>query len=120
MSVLAPLLRPAPYLVALLIVGMPFFGTLFTPAMALLSTGAQRLALNQGLAFGLGNLAWAGGQAIAAAGSGVVAQATSDAVPYALLAAACLVTLAAVRPRGRRLIARIAAEPAGAQRTRTR
>ena len=119
-SVLAPLLRPAPYLVALLIVGMPFFGTLFTPAMALLSTGAQRLELNQGLAFGLGNLAWAGGQAIAAAGSGVVAQATSDVVPYALLAAACLVTLAAVRPRGRRLIERIAAEPAGAQRTRTR
>jgi MFS family permease len=118
-SVLAPVLRPAPYLVALLIVGMPFFGTLFTPAMALLSTGAQRLELNQGLAFGLGNLAWASGQAIAAAGSGALAQATSDAVPYALLAAACLATLAAVRPRGRRLIARVMAEPSKAQRTRT-
>src|SRR5262249_55177672 len=76
--------------------------------------------LNQGLAFGLGNLAWASGQTIAAAGSGAVAEATSDAVPYALLAAACLVTLAAVRPRGRRLIARIIAEPPGAERTRTR
>ena len=119
-AILAPLLHPAPYLVALLIVGMPFFGLLFTPAMALLSTGAHRLELNQGLAFGLGNLAWAGGQAIASAGSGAMAQATSDAVPYALLAAACLVTLAAVRPRGRRLIARTIAEPSRARRTRTR
>jgi len=108
-SVLAPLLAPAPYLVTLLIVGMPAFGTLFAPATALLSTGAQRLQLNQGLAFGLGNLAWASGQAIAAAGSGAVAQATSDAVPYALLAAACAATLAAVRPRGRRLIGRVIA-----------
>ena len=39
------------------------------------------------------NLAWASGQAIAAAGSGVLAQSTSDVVPYTLLAAACLVTL---------------------------
>jgi MFS family permease len=101
-SVLAPVLAPAPYLVTLLIVGMPAFGTLFAPATALLSTGAHRLQLNQGLAFGLGNLAWASGQAIAAAGSGALAQATSDAVPYALLGAACLATLAAVRVWARR------------------
>ena len=42
-SLLAPVLRPAGWLVALLILGMPAFGTLFTPAMALLSSGAQRL-----------------------------------------------------------------------------
>ena len=36
-SLLAPVLRPAAWLVALLILGMPAFGTLFTPAMALLS-----------------------------------------------------------------------------------
>ncbi len=119
-SLLAPLVQPAPYLVALLIVGMPAFGTLFAPATALLSTGAHRLRLNQGLAFGLGNLAWASGQAIAAAGSGALAQATSDAVPYALLAGACLVTLAAARPSGRRLIARIISSASGAQETRIR
>ena len=96
-SLLAPLLAPAPWLIALLIVGMPAFGTLFTPATALLSTGAHRLGLNQGLAFGLGNLAWAGGQVFASAGSGAVAQATSDLVPYILLAGAFLVTLAVVR-----------------------
>ena len=67
-SVLAPVTVPAALLMAVLIVGMPSFGTLFTPASALLSTGANRLELNQGLAFGLGNLAWASGQAVAAAG----------------------------------------------------
>lgn len=95
---LAPLLSPASLLVAVLIAGMPAFGTLFTPAAALLSEGAHRLELNQGLAFGLANLAWAGGQAFAAVGSGVVAQATSDLVPYSLLAAVCLATLILLRP----------------------
>jgi MFS family permease len=92
-SLLAPVVRPAGWLVALLILGMPAFGTLFTPAMALLSAGAQRLQVNQGLAFGMTNLAWAAGQAVAAAGSGALAQATSDIVPYSLLAAACLASL---------------------------
>jgi MFS family permease len=97
-SVLAPVLAPLPLLVALLIVGLPAYGTLFAPATALLSEGAHRLQLNQGIAFGLGNLAWAAGQAIAAAASGALAQATSDLVPYALLASAFLATLAALRP----------------------
>jgi MFS family permease len=97
-SLLAPVLAPAPWLIALLIVGMPAFGTMFAPATALLSTGAERLGLNQGLAFGLGNLTWAAGQAAASAAGGAIAQATSDFVPYALLAAACLATLIALRP----------------------
>ena len=100
-SLLAPLLRPAPLLVAMLIVGMPSFGTLFTPAATLLAAGADRLQLNQGLAFGLANLAWASGQAIGSAASGVLAQATADLVPYSLVAAACLMTLAVLRTRAR-------------------
>jgi MFS family permease len=91
-SLLAPTLAPASVLVPVLIVGMPSFGTLFTPAMTLVSEGAQDRRLDQGLAFGLGNLAWAAGQAVAASGSGALAQATSDLVPYSLLAAACLAT----------------------------
>ena len=97
LTLLAPLLAPAALLVALLIVGMPSFGTLYTPAAALLSAGADRLQLNQGLAFGLANLAWATGQGAGSAASGVLAQATSDLVPYALLAVACLATLAVLR-----------------------
>src|SRR5215469_3731380 len=94
LTLLAPLLAPAALLVALLIVGMPAFGTLYTPAAALLSAGADRVQLNQGLAFGLSNLAWASGQGAGAAASGALAQATSDLFPYTLLAAACLATLA--------------------------
>jgi MFS family permease len=93
-SFLAPTLGTVRLLVPALFVGMPAFGALFAPAMALLSNGAHRLNLDQGLAFGLGNLAWASGQAFAAAGSGALAQATSDRVPYLLLALACLATLA--------------------------
>jgi len=86
-------------LTAVLIVGMPSFGTLYTPAAALVSAGADRLGLNQGLAFGLGNLAWASGQGAGAAASGVLAQATTDLLPYTLLASAFLVTLVVLRPR---------------------
>jgi MFS family permease len=100
-SLLAPTLASEWVLIPVLIVGMPSFGTLFTPAMTLVSEGAQHQRLDQGLAFGLANLAWATGQAVAASGSGALAQATSDLVPYSLLAAACAVTLglARIRPR---------------------
>ena len=102
-SLLAPVLEPAPWLIALLIVGMPAYGTLFAPASALLSAGAHRLDLNQGLAFGLANLAWATGQTVASAGSGALAQATSDIVPYSLLAGIYLGTLLVLQ-RSRHLV----------------
>jgi MFS family permease len=98
-SLLAPTLASAWVLIPVLIVGMPCFGTLFTPAMTLVSEGAQHQRLDQGLAFGLSNLAWAAGQAVAASGSGTLAEATSDLVPYSLLAAACLATLGFARLR---------------------
>jgi MFS family permease len=96
-SLLTPLLPTAPVLVVLLILGMPGFGALFAPATALLSAGVERLRINQGLGFGLQNLAWACGQAFAASASGALAQATSDIVPFALLAGACLATLLGLR-----------------------
>jgi MFS family permease len=91
-SLLAPVLTPAAVLIVTLAIGMPAFGTLFAPSTAMLSDAAHRLELHQGLAFGLANLAWAAGQTIAASASGAIAQATSDFVPYALLAATCLAT----------------------------
>ena len=99
MALLAPTLSTSWLLVLVLICGMPAFGVLFTPAMTLLSEGASRLKIDQGLAFGVGNLAWAAGQAMSAAGSGALAQATSDLVPYSLLAAACLVTFGLIQRR---------------------
>ena len=99
-SLLAPVLAPAAVLIAMLVIGMPAFGTLFAPSSAMLSDAAHRLELHQGLAFGLANLAWAAGQTIAASASGAIAQATTDLVPYALLAATCLATfLATLRSR---------------------
>jgi predicted MFS family arabinose efflux permease len=99
-ALLAPTLSTPWLLVVMLIAGMPAFGILFTPAMTLISEGASRLKVDQGLAFGVGNLAWAAGQGLSAAGSGALAQATSDLVPYSLLAACCLVTLVVLRRRG--------------------
>jgi len=96
-SLLAPTLATGWTLIPALILGMPCFGTLFTPAMTLVSEGAQHRRLDQGLAFGLANLAWAVGQAVAASGSGALAQVTSDLVPYTLLAAACVATLGLVQ-----------------------
>jgi MFS family permease len=101
-SLLAPVLAPVAVLIAMLVIGMPAFGTLFAPSSAMLSDAAHRLELHQGLAFGMANLAWAAGQTIAASASGAIAQATSDLVPYALLAATCLATfLATLRGRPR-------------------
>ncbi len=101
-SVLVPVLAPAAVLAAVLIVGMPAYGTLFAPSSAMLSEAAYQLEVNQGLAFGLSNLAWAGGQTVGAAAAGGLAQATSDIVPFALLAGVCLGTLVALRWRATR------------------
>ena len=93
-SVLLPVTAALPLLIGVLVAGTPFYGSLFAPASAMVSAGARGLRLNQGIAFALSNLTWAAGQSVAAAGSGALAQATSDLVPYALLALACLGSLA--------------------------
>jgi MFS family permease len=100
-SLLAPVLRPLGALMTLLICGMPALGALFTPANSLISKGADKGNLSHGLSYGLANFAWAGGQAFAAVVSGALAQATSDDLPYGLLACACLATIAVVQVSGR-------------------
>lgn len=89
-------------LVVILVLGYPFLGAVYTPASALTSEGASRAGLSQGLGFGLSNLTWAGGQAVAAAAAGAIAQATSDAVPYLLLSLACLLSLVVTALAARR------------------
>ena len=71
----------------------PLIGMLYTPAMAMLSDGADHAGVSQGFAFALVNLAWATGQTAGAAGSARLADATDDRVPYLLLAAVCALTL---------------------------
>ncbi len=113
-AVVIPRLTSAPWLIGVLIAGTPFYGTLFAPASALVASGAERLGLNQGIAFAVSNLTWAAGQSVAASGSGALAQATSDLVPYTLLAAACLGTLLTLGRLRRARAGPAAAHPAAA------
>jgi len=78
------------------VIALAFF---WAPAGAMLSEAAEAADLDQGLAFGVLNLAWAGGQVIGGSASGALADLTSDVVPYTLLAALCLVTLTLARDR---------------------
>ncbi len=89
---------------AMLVVVAAVLGLFWAPAMALLSDAAESAGSGQGLAFALCNFAWAAGITVGAAGGGALAKATADAVPYALFAAACLVTLAAIAGRARAVL----------------
>jgi MFS family permease len=95
---LAMLLLPWPQsawvLAGLVVLAGPAIGILYTPAMAMLSDGAEAFGVAHGFAFALVNLAWASGQTAGAAGSARLADLTGDRVPYLLLAAVCAVTLA--------------------------
>ena len=83
------------FLLAMLVVlGGVAFGSFWTPAMSLLTDEAERRGLEYAYAFALINLAWAPGQALGSSGGGALAQLTSDAVPYLLLAGSCLLTFA--------------------------
>jgi len=95
-AVVVSLPDSAIWLSVVLVAGMPFFGALYAPANALVGHGAHAQGLNHGLAFALTNLTWAAGQAVAASASGALAQATSDFVPYVLVAVVCLATIAAL------------------------
>lgn len=100
------LLLPLPDAVFWFGVGVVFaelaLGFCWTPAMALLSDTVERSGIDQWFAFALVNLAWAGGQVAGGSGGGGLADATSDAVPFAVVAALLAVTGAAVALGGRR------------------
>jgi MFS family permease len=83
----------------LIIVAAPVIGILWAPAIAIISDGAERHGIEQAIGFSLVNVAWAVGQTAGAAGSARLADATSDRVPFLVLAAACAVTIVALRRR---------------------
>jgi MFS family permease len=88
------------------VVALAFF---WAPAMALLSDAAEATGLDQAFAFALVNLAWAGGQVLGASGGAALAETTSDGVPYVIVAALLVLTLAPLV--GRRAMAQAGAEP---------
>lgn len=95
-AMLLPWPQDARLLAVLVVCGGVAFGTFFTPGMTLLTNLAEARGLGYGYASALVNLAWAPGQTLGAAGGGTLAHATSDAVPYLVLAAICALTLAVV------------------------
>jgi MFS family permease len=71
------------------------FGSLYTPGMSLTSHRAESAGLAQGLAFGVMNTAWAFGELVGPTLGGTLAESAGDAVPYAVGACLCALTLAA-------------------------
>jgi MFS family permease len=90
---IVPLPGAAVLVATLLVAATAAFGAFWAPAMALLSEAAENVGADQGLAFGLVNLAWAVGMVGGAAGGGTLAKATSDSMPYILLSLLCAATL---------------------------
>lgn len=88
-----PLPRAAWLLAVLVVLAGAVSGLLFAPASVLLTDGAERAGLAQGLVFGLFNLAWAMGQVVGAAGGARLADASSDSVPYLVVAVLTTATL---------------------------
>jgi MFS family permease len=96
---IVPLPSVALLCAALLVAATAAFGAFWAPAMALLSDAAERVGADQGLAFGLVNLAWAVGMVGGAAGGGALAKATSDTLCYVLIAVLCAATLVGLTRR---------------------
>jgi MFS family permease len=89
----------SPLNVTLMLAAALAFGSFYAPALALISDGAERAGLAQGLAFGLMNACWAVGNAVGPAMGGFLAELAGDEVPFLLAAALCVATLAAAWPR---------------------
>lgn len=86
-------------IVVLVVAAAIAFGAFWAPAMALLSDGAERIGLAQGLGFGLMNVAWGAGNAVGPSLGGFLADAAGDALPFAFMAAICVLTLTVLARR---------------------
>jgi MFS family permease len=84
--------RPGLY-AAIVVAAAVAYATLWTPALALLTTTLERHGFDRAVGFGLMSAAWPPGFAIGAAVGGALAGATRDALPYLLAGAACLLTI---------------------------
>lgn len=110
MAILLPIPDDVYLMAAVVLVVVFALGTLWAPAMAMLSEASEDAGVDQGLAFGLANLAWAGGHVLGGGAGATIADAFGDAVPYAAMAVLCAVTLAIVQ-RSRRRVAVTPARP---------
>lgn len=93
MAVVLPLVGTALLLAAALVAAVVALALFWAPSMALISEASGKAGLDQGMAFALSNLAWAGGITLGSSGGGALAEATADAVPYAIVSLLCGLTL---------------------------
>jgi MFS family permease len=84
---------------AVMIVAVLAMSLLWTPAMALLSDRSEAAGLDLAFGAALVNLSWSGGQVVGGSGGPRLAEASSDAVAYAVVAGCFLLTALAVRRR---------------------
>jgi MFS family permease len=96
-AVLLPLPDSVGFLAVALFLAVLGTGILWAPATALLSESAEREGLDQGYAFALVNLAWAGGQILGGAGGSGAAQLAGDALPYLICSVLFLIALLILR-----------------------
>jgi MFS family permease len=99
MAALLPLPESVVLLAAALLVAFAALALIWAPAMAMLSDASESVGLDQALAFSIANISWGTGQLVGSGAGGALADATADAVPYALLGIVCALTLAAVWAR---------------------
>ena len=96
MAILLPLPTDVLLMAAAVVAVVAALGVFWAPAMAMLSDASEDVGLDQGLAFGLANLAWAGGHVLGGGAGARIADAFGDALPYALMALVCAATFAFV------------------------
>ena len=73
------------------------FNATLVPGTALFSRGTEKAGVDQALAFGVTNFAWASGYAVGAPLGGTLADLGGDVVSYLFLTVVCLFTLVLVR-----------------------
>jgi MFS family permease len=111
MAIALPLPDGVVLLGAIVLLTFVALGSFWAPAMAMLSDASEEAGLDQALAFSLSNLAWAMGHLLGGGAGAALADATADAVPYALLGVTCAATLAGLIALGRSALARSPAAP---------
>jgi predicted MFS family arabinose efflux permease len=91
------------------VVAAPWIGMLWSPAMAMLSDGAESCGVDQGLAFGIVNLGWGLGHTSGAIVIPALADASSDDVAYVVLAALAAGTLVMLLTRRKNIALAVSA-----------
>jgi len=102
MAIVLPIPRTAVLVGLCVMLTFVALASFWAPGMAMLSDAAEDAGLDMALAFAVSNLAWALGHVFGAGFGGALADATSDTVPYSVLAVLCATTLAGLTLNRRR------------------